>query len=797
MPPESAAQLQLKASAQIIPTPEGFWIQRNGVVHKISSPELRTATLPAKAKLLNLLTGNLSLQQIAKRSGLPLAAIDFVCRKLIRFKLLQAPAKLTAATFKFPPSPHKLLEPILILGTNSLAQAALHTLLQCENRPGKIYSTHSDLPLPNPLRRHIHFLETTNAELPARILQRLSGVLSCQDRPSLVEDRIAHQCRQSRIPFVAAESHPNGVYVAPFPAGAGAQTRSCLTCLHLYLANTSEFIRQTRITLEQIFPLPLAANATEPAPWLLPFAAGLALSSLFQYTTESTQVGSKENILYHLTGEPPSALRHTLPQHPACPSCFPNPFGAPTQLRHHAKTSWSKTWESTPTPPLTLETLHSRLQALAAKPFGILAPPSRDSAAQHQVLDRFCLSRGVDPRHNCIAEAFRAMAVLPHEIGSHRPIATGEALDFHSRDRAEALAILECTERIFSLFDPLRGRAVTASFQQVAREALDPQSLPLYSTAQYSRKNFPFRPFNPQSSEQWIWSTRIRDGKPYLIHQDFLFHPRSRQPLTRATSNGAACHSSFHLAVLGAIYELLERDALMNVCFNRLSCPRIAPPANPSPVFQAFQALGFDLTRIDLTNDFSIPIWLGVLRDRRNKDFILVNPVAALNPTQIQSKLERELAQFSRGYCIDPTSLQRPCTKSGRPQDVKSLPDHLAFYQNRKTLAHLAFLSAGKLIQESTAHTNASSTSEELQTVLQRLHARGYDVYVIDCTPPKIRDLGLHVVKAIIPGLQPLSVGHGLAPLGGHRIFEYPRLLDPTVQSSTPQTLNPWPHPFW
>lgn len=772
-------------------------IQCNGPLQTISSPDLCEARLSSKSKLLTLLTGRHTTQQISKGTGLSEATVDFVCRKLRRLKLLQPPPVLPQAAFTAYPNAKKRLKPILILGTNSVAQTALKTLLHCEIQPRKIYLAHTTESLPKSLRKHVQPIKSPLAKIPVSILKSLSGVLSCQDRPSITEEHLAEQCRQRKIPFIAAESHPSGLYIAPFSYGPGAPKRSCLSCLHLYLANTSEFARQIRATLEQISPLSLAANRSEPAPWLLPIAAELALTCLFQHASGSKQIATKETILYHLTGDPPTAQRHTLPQHPACPSCFPNPFGAPTQLRRHTKSSWSRNWNSAPITPQALEALHPRLETLAAKPFGILAPASRDTAAQHQALDRFCLSRGVNPRHNCIAEAFRAMVVLPHEVGPNHPIATGEALDFQSRDRAESLAILECTERIFSLHHPLRNRAVTARFADVAREALFPPSLPLYSEAQYQRKNFPYRPFDPKRQEQWIWSTRIRDGKPHLIHEDFLCKPLSGPPLTRATSNGAACHSSFHLAVLGAIYELLERDALMNVWFNRLTLPRLAPPTNPSPVYQALQSLDFDLTRIDLTNDFNIPIYLGILCDRRNQDFFLVNPVAALNPTQLETKLERELAQFSRGYCIDPDSLKRSSTSSSRPRDVKTLPDHLAFYQNRENIVHAAFLSEGPLSHEPAPNATPFSTVEELQTVLQRIHARGYDVYVIDCTPPKIRELGLHIVKAIIPGLQPLSVGHGLAPLGGRRIFEYPRLIDPKARESTPKTLNPWPHPFW
>ena len=40
-----------------------------------------------------------------------------------------------------------------------------------------------------------------------------------------------------------------------------------------------------------------------------------------------------------------------------------------------------------------------------------------------------------------------------------------------------------------------------------------------------------------------------------------------------------------------------------------------------------------------------------------------------------------------------------------------------------------------------------------------------------------IRDLGLHVVKVLIPGLQPLHAGYRYAALGGERLYQVPRLM--------------------
>ena len=77
------------------------------------------------------------------------------------------------------------------------------------------------------------------------------------------------------------------------------------------------------------------------------------------------------------------------------------------------------------------------------------------------------------------------------------------------------------------------------------------------------------------------------------------------------------------------------------------------------------------------------------------------------------------------------------------------------------------------------------------------LARRGHDIIVVDCTVPMLEDLGLHVVKVAVPGLQPLNAGHHRRVLGGRRLYRAPLAMGVRAAESTFAELNPWPHPFW
>jgi ribosomal protein S12 methylthiotransferase accessory factor len=59
-----------------------------------------------------------------------------------------------------------------------------------------------------------------------------------------------------------------------------------------------------------------------------------------------------------------------------------------------------------------------------------------------------------------------------------------------------------------------------------------------------------------------------------------------------------------------------------------------------------------------------------------------------------------------------------------------------------------------------------------------------------------MQKLGLHTVRVIIPGMQPIHFGHEHIRLGGKRLFEMPHRLGLKSRIATPSDLNVNPHPL-
>jgi len=130
--------------------------------------------------------------------------------------------------------------------------------------------------------------------------------------------------------------------------------------------------------------------------------------------------------------------------------------------------------------------------------------------------------------------------------------------------------------------------------------------------------------------------------------------------------------------------------------------------------------------------------------------------------------------------------------------NISSFDDHARVYTNRpELLSHLDFCTT---IENNSGvmrpNESTSDPESDLRKVLSILDKRGFDVLVVDLTTPDVRELGLHVVRVLIPGLQPLHGDHCYPFLGGKRLYEVPCRLGLRNNPLREDKVFKLPHPF-
>ncbi len=132
-------------------------------------------------------------------------------------------------------------------------------------------------------------------------------------------------------------------------------------------------------------------------------------------------------------------------------------------------------------------------------------------------------------------------------------------------------ALGEAAERLLAIlhYQHVLPELVFASYDELQRlgvEAIHPDRLPLFAPEQYAVPSFRWRPFTPQSRVRWIRGTRMLTGEPVLVPAQLvlLWYERlpGEMPIGYPTTGGLAFHSDDRRAILHALYEVVERDAI-------------------------------------------------------------------------------------------------------------------------------------------------------------------------------------------------------------------------------------------
>ena len=375
-----------------------------------------------------------------------------------------------------------------------------------------------------------------------------------------------------------------------------------------------------------------------------------------------------------------------------------------------------------------------------------------------------------------------------------------------TRGTAMAKSIGEAVERYCSAIYEVDEMPL-ASFAAADFEAVGPGEFALYSDAQYDRPGFPWTRFEADTPVRWTPATDLADGRTVHVPAARVFMPYTyylgtgEAPIDQPISTGMACHCSLAEATLGGICEVVERDAVMIAWQAMLAPPQIRvetlSDANYDLV-QRFDRAGCRVTMLDLSIDHGIPVILSCALGRTaGSPALVVAGSASPDPEEAARKSLEELAHTHRYSHFVNAELDRMVPD---PPDYESVADqmtHLNFYVDEANLQLADFLLASKQRRDfdEIASIASGDPAEDVRRCVERIRGVGERVLVSELTTPDVGELGLHVVRAIVPGFQPLHMGYPLRALGGRRLWEVPAALGYAGVTKAGGD-NPAPHPY-
>ena len=139
---------------------------------------------------------------------------------------------------------------------------------------------------------------------------------------------------------------------------------------------------------------------------------------------------------------------------------------------------------------------------------------------------------------------------------------------------SEATAILEGLERYCGM-SPRGKKDKCACYDDVEDHALNPLTLGVHTNEHYNRDGFPFKPFDPDYEQNWVWGYSLSQNRPILVPESIAYYSLGhRDAYVYETSNGCAIGGSLEEAIFHGILEVVERDAFLLTWYAELPLPR-------------------------------------------------------------------------------------------------------------------------------------------------------------------------------------------------------------------------------
>jgi ribosomal protein S12 methylthiotransferase accessory factor len=365
-------------------------------------------------------------------------------------------------------------------------------------------------------------------------------------------------------------------------------------------------------------------------------------------------------------------------------------------------------------------------------------------------------------------------------------------------ERAEIVAVAESLERYaHCVYDQRQFRWATAEeLEALGEDAVDPDSLPRCSPTELADPECPVVRPDRTARIRWIRGLNMRTGKPAWVPAALVyihFPSEDAERITNPISTGSAAHPDPAVAVCGALCEVIERDAISLTWLQRLALPQIEIDVAGPHLRRFLDAVAdreMTVRLFDATTDVGIPTVYGVsIAPDHPRLHTVVSCATALDPQAAAAKAICELVSVRIALQDDEPSAEDVESFTG----VSDGATYMCVPERASAFDFLLDSPARRRLSEMPALSTGDSTAD-LRLVCSRLAGSGMDAYIVDLTTDEALRVGMTVVRAVVPGLQPLTFHYRARFLGHPRLYEAPARMGYRVRGEA--ELNAWPQPF-
>lgn len=350
-----------------------------------------------------------------------------------------------------------------------------------------------------------------------------------------------------------------------------------------------------------------------------------------------------------------------------------------------------------------------------------------------------------------------------------------------SRDEVTARirASCEALERYCSVMCPA-SRILHATANELGDDALDPGRLPQCSARERQRASAACQLAVPDAGavERWVEGFSLTRGKQAWLPLTAVYmglpEPLSSQ-LMFPESTGFAAGSGYDGAILAALCEVIERDSLTLWWLHKLPMPQILADDWPDPLAtlldQAMQA-GIRTHLFDLTSDLGVPVVGAVQTSTQGSPRAVAMGACRPSGTAAALRVIEEVASLRVALAWTSGSVSREVVQSGTPLPPAQFG---LLYAGDDGPGRFSF--ATRDAPKRPSFPAPVEGPDPLSVIISLLGNHGMEVFAVDVTLPEVRDVGLVVVRVVVPELMRLSFSHSIRYLAHPRLYEAPEMM--------------------
>lgn len=359
---------------------------------------------------------------------------------------------------------------------------------------------------------------------------------------------------------------------------------------------------------------------------------------------------------------------------------------------------------------------------------------------------------------------------------------------------ARLVAIAEGAER-YSGMDFLGEEKILARADELDGDVLDLDRIPRCSERELSDPGCHLQALDPARPIRWARGTDLVTGTPTWVPAVMACYGQEPLPSERfwcRISTGFAVHSDPLEALVGAIFEVIERDLNAILWLQRLLLPVI--PADRLTAAAAYlrdwsERHFIDTYLFDGTTDMGVPTVY----------CLQIAPYDRAARQLVGAGTGRDIAKAAEKALLEALGT-RHVYHADTPvkEDFSTFRDVAdgARYMGRPQMApEFGFLVDGARDRIAPDRPPwPEDPAAVLDQLTRTLSGKDMQAVAVDRTPAELGAVGLTAVSVIIPDLQPMSL-FPLAQYRAHpRLYQAPELMG--YPSHSEKDLNPWPQPF-